>query len=119
MRITLKGDGKSMKLVRTITALLLVALMCCVAASLPDAEDGMTTDDCRNCHGDEQGSTYAIHHAAVSCVDGGCHIDSQGNWVDFRNCYSCHADFSHHDDANGRCADCHDDKQQRKGKHGC
>ena len=101
-----------MKLVRTITALLLVALMCYVAASLPDTEDSMTTDsmttnDCRNCHGDEKGSTVAIHHGTAGCA-GGCHIDSQGVWVkDFRNCYSCHVDFSHHDDAKDRCTDCH------------
>lgn len=97
-----------MKLVRTMTALLLVALICCIAAALPDAEDGLTTDDCHNCHGD----TIGMHHVTVNCV--GCHIDQRGVWVDFRNCSSCHADFNHHDDANGRCADCHDDKQKTK-----
>ena len=69
--------------------MLLVALMCCVAASLPDAEYGMTTADCRNCHDDAQGDTFAMHH--VSCVDWGGHGDPlDGEWVDFRNCCGCH-----------------------------
>ncbi len=99
-----------MKLSQITFVLLLTLIICYVAAAAPNL-DYLTEDDCRVCHGDEDGKTITLHHEHVElfCVD--CHIQYSEGW---RDCYNCHTDFDHHEDAEGRCSDCHDDKQKKE-----
>jgi hypothetical protein len=104
-----------MKLIKIISLLFLTSIVCYLAAAAPDL-DYLTVDDCRACHGDGNGNTEVLHHQYydLGCVY--CHDMPLPD--DWRNCYDCHADFDHHEDAGGKCSDCHDDRQlrQQRGK---
>ncbi|MCD4845193.1 MAG: hypothetical protein K8R25_11975 [Methanosarcinales archaeon] len=103
-----------MKFNKILIALIIMALMCIIATALPNL-DHLTEEDCRECHGNEKGKTVAVHHESgdfSKCKS--CHIFPLKN--DFRSCFNCHVDFDHHDGAQGRCADCHEDKQKGKGR---
>jgi len=105
-----------MKLAQITLALFFIALMCIIVAALPDL-GYLTEDDCRECHGDSSnsGKVTAFHHFLIKteeykCMD--CHtLPFKEGW---RSCDNCHMDFDHHEDAQGRCADCHDEKQKKK-----
>jgi len=102
-----------MKFDKIIIALIIIALMCIIATALPNL-DHLTEDDCRECHGNGEGNTQAVHHTKgdlTKCKS--CHIFPLKD--DFRSCYNCHKDFDHHDGAQGICAECHD-KQKGKGR---
>jgi hypothetical protein len=108
-----------MKLAQITLVFIIIAMMCIVAAALPNL-DYLTEDDCRNCHGDEYGNTQSLHHMNPDfskCTY--CHtFPLKEGW---RSCDNCHGDFDHHENAKGRCAECHDkqhNKQHKKGsKH--
>ncbi len=97
-----------MKLIKVIFVLLSTSVICYLAAAAPNL-DYLTEDDCRGCHGDGNGNTILLHHQYQDCLY--CHDMPLPD--DWHNCYNCHVDFNHHDDARGRCSDCHDDKQLR------
>ena len=102
-----------MKLVQIIFVLLLTLIICNLAAAAPNL-DYLTIDDCRSCHGDENGNTVELHHELEENINNNCkfcHTSFADGW---RNCDNCHADFNHHEDAERRCSDCHDDKQQKR-----
>ncbi|MCG7849837.1 MAG: hypothetical protein MIO93_11770 [ANME-2 cluster archaeon] len=106
------GEKIIMKLVQIIFVLLLTSIICHLAAAAPNL-DYLTIDDCRSCHGDEDGNTIELHHESEeNCLF--CHTSFPDFLDGWRNCDNCHADFDHHEDAKRRCSDCHDDKQQMR-----
>lgn len=84
---------------------IVLALMCISVNAAPNL-DYLTESQCRNCHG----NTATIHHVYPDCLS--CHtLPSVDGWQD---CNNCHTNSDHHDDAAGRCANCHDDRQKGK-----
>lgn len=64
----------------------------------------MGTETCKLCHIDY----IPIHHTTeIDCVD--CH--SEPSFI--LDCTVCHPGFDHHEDAQRRCSDCHEDTQRR------
>ena len=107
------GGRITMKLVQIIFVLLLTSIICHLAAAIPNL-DYLTIDDCRRCHGDDDDeSTGDFHHKSETFLNENCifcHTSLESGWQ--KNCFNCHVDFDHHEDARRRCSDCHDDKQQ-------
>ncbi len=97
-----------MKLFKIISVLLLTSVICYLTAAAPNL-DYLTEDECRGCHGDGSGNTKSLHHQLSDLNCKYCHIFPLADG--WRSCDYCHVDFNHHDDVEGRCSDCHDDKQ--------
>ena len=111
-----------MKLVQIVFVLLLTLIICHLVAAAPNL-DYLTIDDCRGCHDDEDESTFYLHHEPEDFLDEDfncriCHTSLESRPAGWqKNCYNCHVDFDHHEDAKGRCSDCHDDKQKKQQDH--
>ena len=103
------GEKIIMKLIRITLVLFLMLIICHLAVAAPNL-DYLTINDCRSCHGDEDGNTDKLHHESKDCEF--CHTSFLDDFV--RNCDNCHADFNHHEGAERRCSDCHDDKQHKR-----
>lgn len=93
-----------------------IVLVCCIVGASGAPTLNLTEERCRNCHGNEVGSTSLLHHSiTLTCQE--CHIGLIYP-DDWRNCNNCHIDFDHHNDVQGGCGSCHDDKQKRYNKVG-
>lgn len=86
--------------------------MCYLVAGVP--EIGYTSrDECYVCHTEN----VKVHHATEDAINNRCtevcHYDMSlpDGW---RECTYCHVDFNHHEGAEGKCVDCHDDRQQKR-----
>ena len=72
----------------------------------PGRATDIDSETCKLCHT----SYIYIHHSTeVGCID--CHFIPPV----ISECNLCH-DVDHHEDASGRCLDCHENKQRRNRK---
>lgn len=105
-----------MKSIQVLIVLSLTLSMCCLVAGVPDIT-GLTTEECLVCHADERGNTVKIHHETYDAVNNLCTVNCHQDMSlpdGWRECNYCHIDFNHHEDVQGRCSDCHEDRQPRK-----
>jgi len=103
----------------TIVAMLAIVSLASYVVSAAPSLDYLTTDNCIDCHG-TNGNTIYLHHTCEAFLNNNCmycHTDLSfpPGW---NECYNCHADFDHHEDAQHKCNDCHEDRQKQKGWYG-
>jgi len=70
----------------------------------PGRATNMDTETCKLCHTDY---LYVHHTTEIDCAD--CHTFPSF----ILDCTVCHPSIDHHEDAAGKCSDCHEDKQRR------
>jgi len=61
-------------------------------------------ENCKLCHTDY---LYVHHTTEMYCME--CHTENPI----LPDCALCHESVDHHEDAAGKCSDCHEDKQRR------
>lgn len=72
----------------------------------PGRATDMDTETCKLCH---TNYLYVHHTTEMYCVE--CHTENPF----LPDCALCHESVDHHEDAAGRCSDCHEDRQ--RGRH--
>jgi len=87
-----------------VLASLVLPIVQCGNGPAPGHATNMDIETCKLCHTDY---LYTHHTTEMYCME--CHTENSF----LPDCALCHESVDHHEDAAGRCSDCHENKQRQ------